>query len=254
MSLPWFRYYAEDMEVDQVVDLSDLEYRAIVTLLHIAGQEELRGRLPDTRKVARRFVALGVRVSEGRTAQLLAMFRERGLLVEDPKGSGRLVPWNWEARQKVSDDGAARMKNFRQGKRAEHVPNEGRTRSAREPSRVTVFPSSSSSSSSSGTELKDAISLPGLGGLELEEEEESSSARVQHRLRTEHIAVPRQEEVDTALAESGVDCVLHCVDIACRNNKLSWAYIEATRRGHINDGCPEDITQTRRERMMAGRD
>lgn len=245
MALPWYRYYAEDMEIDQVVDLSDIDFRTWVALQHIGSQEELRGRLPDTRKVARRLVALGVRVSEARAAQQLALFRERGLLVEDPDGSGRLVAWNWKARQKISDDGATRMKEFRRT-RSPHVLNNDRTSSER----VTVFPSSSSSGA--GSVLPGSEYLPGI----TEEEEEGGSAHVQHMLRAAGIARPKALEIERALEESGAECVEHCIEIACRNNKLSWAYVEATRKGHGRDGCPFDITETRRERLLSsqGRD
>jgi len=250
MALPWFRYYSEDLEYDQVIDMTDLEFRAWIILQSLASQEEVRGRLPETRKVARRFVALGVRVSEGRSAQLLTLFRERGLLVEDPD-TGRLMPFNW-GRQKPSDDGQQRMAEYRHRERtgAAHVQHSGRTKAER----VTVFPSSSSSSTGSKEVNIDSFSeIDSLSQLELtEEEEEGSSAQVQHKLKVSAIASPLQEEIEAALTEIGLDCVLHCIDIACSNNKLSWAYVEATRRGHVQDGCPADITQTRRERLMAG--
>jgi hypothetical protein len=262
MALPWFRYYSADLELNQVIELDDVQFRVWILLQSIASQEDPRGRLPDTRQVSRRLAAMGVRVrrelvNEGRTAQLLTFFREEGFLVEDAE-TGRLMPFNWD-RQKPSDDAATRMASLRHVKRrSEPVPNISRTRGELVPNNrrtssvsVTRFPLSSSSLSLRSDQETD---LPELLSTELtEEEEEGCSEHVQNSLKAAGIALPLLDEIDAALLASGAECVLHCIEVALRNNKPSWAYVEATRRAHEESGCPEDIRQTRRERLIAGR-
>lgn len=245
--MKWFRMWSGVRHHPKVLKLPAIDRWHWLCLLCVANESTPRGSLPPTSDIA-----LELRVSLGKAASILNRFREVGLL-DAHQELGRLVVHDWEEWQPVSDDAAVRMAAFRQG-RSEHVQNNDRTRSEHPANnRRTSSPPEEDTETDTDPETENRPRRRNPGDRRSpqppEEAEEKNGAfmPVHRRLRELGIAAKR-EELESAIAESGSDCVMHCIDEAERHNKLSLAYVDAVRRRHLEDGCPS-WGRTRSERI-----
>lgn len=244
--LPWFRLWSEMRHNPKVLKLSFADRWYWLVLLCVANEQTPRGSLPATADLA-----LELRISPGKAASLLTRLRDAGLVESGPDGGPAIHDWRqW---QRESDDAASRMARARAessedvrnkfGTSDEQPPNDARTSSAPEEEEETELEAESEPDRE--TTLPEADQPPDIAA---EAENGSPVERVRRRLRDCGITSPGEAELETAIDESGVECVMHCIDEALRYNKPSLAYVESVRRRHVEDGCPRS-GRTRSERL-----
>lgn len=110
--MKWFRFYSEVWHDPKVERLPAPLFKHWVMLLCLASEGSPRGSLPADERV----VAYSLRVNVAQSRRVISQLCERGLLDQI---EGRFIPHNWDARQPLSDNAAARMRRTR----SEHVPN-----------------------------------------------------------------------------------------------------------------------------------
>lgn len=235
MSLPWFREYSEDVRKPPLATMAPSDFKAWIQLKGIANEEEDRGLLP-----AASAIAYMLRISEAKAVQLLHRFQELGLVARDEE-SRRMAIVNRKRYFPKGDDANQRMKRHRNALR-----NDARTSSESVRNLFDV------EEEERGREIEEEKNVP-FGHSDTEEEGEGEGevfAIARRRLRESGIAGENTDDLRSMLDESGLDCVLHCVDESVRYNKLSLAYVDVVRRRHLEDGCdlPGD---TRRDRLIA---
>jgi hypothetical protein len=100
----WFRYYDDAMNDPKLLMLSDSLFRAWVTLLCTASQNE--GAIPSLA-----VAAISLRVKPARAAIIITELAAKGLL--DSVEGKYFEPHNWKTRQFKSDTSNARVAAFR---------------------------------------------------------------------------------------------------------------------------------------------
>jgi hypothetical protein len=83
------------------------------------------------------------------------------------------------------------------------------------------------------------------------DDDDAPLAQVRRRLRQSGISIsPALDwEIEQALDESPLECVLHCIDEAVRYGKPSLVYVQVVRQRHLEDGCPPEDGLTRTEKL-----
>lgn len=241
--MKWWRFYSEALDDPKVQLLPAETFKGWVNLLCLVNETEpsrgqRSGYLPA--KVEDIAYKLHGRDVEGfaKTTKLLDDLVEAGLF---ELKTGRYRAHNWSRRQPVSDDAATRMQETRKGKtdskkartRSEQSANKKRMRSAPE-------------DRGRGEERRQDSETDQDQEPEVEAENARSFA---DRLRPFGLR-PNAEIVQDAVAQSGEECVMHCLDEAELHNKLSFAYADQIRRRHQREGCPDPELRTRTERML----
>lgn len=100
----WIRFYIGAVDDLKLAEISDAAYRTWTHLLCVAGAND--GQLPNILGIAHR-----VRLTEKEARKRVAELVEARLIDETPTG---FVPHDWDDRQFVSDNGAARMRRYRE--------------------------------------------------------------------------------------------------------------------------------------------
>lgn len=121
--LPWFRFYTDVTSSNVVRDLSDSEFRVLVSLMCLAGRspgaDRTTGRLtvaPIGKPVDRKMIGAEVWThDEVEVGQALNSLMEQGLIDLDPDGAYRLV-WRWH--QYDSDNVTKRTRKHREQQKA----------------------------------------------------------------------------------------------------------------------------------------
>lgn len=243
--MKWWRFYSEALDDPKVQLLPADTFKGWVNLLCLVNETEpsrgqRSGYLPA--RVEDIAYKLHGRDIDGleKTQKLLSDLVTAGLFEQK---TGRYHAHNWSKRQPVSDDAATRMKETRKGKtdskndrrRSERKPNNRRKSSAPE-------------DRGRGEEIRGETEGDSDRDKDTEVEEETARSFAD-RLRLFGLR-PDALAIQDAIAESGQDCVLHCLEEAELHNKLSFAYADQIRRRHQRDGCPDPELRTRTERML----
>ena len=105
--MKWFRFYSEALHDPKVRRLPGGLFKDWVLILCIANEGKPRGVLPSVADIAYHFSR-----SPAKAETLLADLQGRGLLDDV---DGNLAPHNWDQRQFLSDDVAARVRKHRNG-------------------------------------------------------------------------------------------------------------------------------------------
>ncbi len=113
--MKWFRLYSEVLHDPKVQRLSPALFKHWINLLCLANEQTPRGTLPAIDDIA---FALRVKPSEG--VKILTELGRAGLV--DQPSEGRACPHNWPERQRNSDDIAARVRHYRNGKEPDNTP------------------------------------------------------------------------------------------------------------------------------------
>lgn len=102
----WWRFYNTAPDHPKVLQLSDAQFRAWVSLNCLASK--LGGSLPNNLEL----LAKSLRKSEAKTNELLDVLL--GLILLDRMEDGSYKPHNWAKKQFISDVSTARVKRFRE--------------------------------------------------------------------------------------------------------------------------------------------
>ncbi len=113
--MKWFRFYSEVVNDPKVQRLPGDLFKFWVNLLCMANNADDRGNLPASADD----IAWALRLDPDACKANLHTLQGQGLL--DWQDDNKCYqPHNWEERQRPSDDGAERLRNWRQKKRVEH--------------------------------------------------------------------------------------------------------------------------------------
>lgn len=108
-ALPWLRLYDEALDDPKVQRLPDALFRHWINLLCLANRGEPRGRLPARLED----IAYGLRVTP-RKCRLILDELLAARLLEVEQNTGRVMPNNWDERQRKSDSSAERVARHRE--------------------------------------------------------------------------------------------------------------------------------------------
>jgi hypothetical protein len=103
----WFRFYHDALDDPKVQRLDAELFKSWINLLCLASKADERGCLPPIEDIA-----FALRVDESRAVAIVEQLTQRDLIDSDTECARQMH--NWNGRQRVSDDVAARVRKHRE--------------------------------------------------------------------------------------------------------------------------------------------